>query len=462
MEKIVGLCKRRGFVFPSSEIYGGQGGVWDYGPMGIALKNNIAHAWWQDMTRLHDHIVGLDAAILMHPDVWRTSGHVDHFSDPLVDCTVCKSRFRADQVAVPSAGGPCPQCGGALTGVRNFNLMFSTHMGPTDERASLLYLRPETAQGIYVNYKNVLQTTRLKVPFGIAQIGKAFRNEIVTKNFIFRTCEFEQMEMQFFVRPAEDTHWFEYWCAQRWAFYQKYGVRMNHMRWRTHAAHELAHYARAACDIEYAFPMGFRELEGVHNRGDFDLTRHAQHSGKDLCYVDPDPNLDAAARRYVPCVVETSAGLTRCVLMFLCDAYTEEYVQAPNVAFSETTQTADQEGAARTGEMRIVLRLHPALSPTTVAFLPLVKKDGLVDLARAVRDELREDFACDFDAAGAIGKRYRRQDEVGTPFCVTVDYQSKEDDTVTVRLRDSMAQRRVSRAFLAEFLRTEIKHYRRP
>jgi len=442
MEKITSLAKRRGFVFQSSEIYGGQSGAWDYGPLGIELKNRIAGTWWKEMTQLHDDIVGLDAAILMHPRTWEASGHVENFTDPLVDCKKCKSRFRADMIPEENlAAKKCPDCGGELTDTRKFNLMFKSNIGPAEDTASIIYLRPETAQGIYVNYKNIIQSNRMKIPFGIAQIGKAFRNEIVTKNFIFRTCEFEQMEMQYFVKPGTDEEWFNEWKKQRWAYYKKLGVKMDHLRWHQHGPDELAHYAKDAYDIQYLFPMGWRELEGVHNRADYDLGRHSQFSGKDMQYIDQDNNNE----KYIPYIIETSAGLTRNVLMILCDAYDEEKV-------------ADKGDA---DDWRTVLRFHPSLAPVTVAVLPLMKKDGLAELAQNIRTELREDYATDYDQAGAIGRRYRRQDEAGTPFCVTVDYQSKEDNTVTLRFRDSMEQVRVPRAELAVRLQQEIKGYKR-
>ena len=442
MEKITSLAKRLGFVFQSSEIYGGQSGAWDYGPLGIELKNRIAGMWWKEMTQLQDDIVGLDAAILMHPRTWEASGHVENFTDPLVDCKKCKSRFREDQIPEDKlAARKCPDCGGDLTDTRKFNLMFKSHIGAAEDSANVIYLRPETAQGIYVNYKNVIQSNQMKLPFGIAQIGKAFRNEIVTKNFIFRTCEFEQMEMQFFVKPGTDEEWFDEWRKRRWAYYEKMGVRMDSLRWHQHGPDELAHYAKDAYDIQYLFPMGWRELEGVHNRTDFDLNRHMQYSKKNMQYIDQD----AGSERYIPYIIETSAGLTRNLLMVLCDAYDEEKV-------------ADK---GNDDDWRTVLRFHPSLAPITVAVLPLQKKDGLADIARDLRAELREDFATDYDQGGAIGRRYRRQDEAGTPFCVTVDYQTKEDGTVTVRFRDSMEQVRVPKAELAARLRQEIKSYKR-
>ncbi|MCL2211879.1 MAG: glycine--tRNA ligase [Treponema sp.] len=440
MEKITSLAKRRGFVFQSSEIYGGQSGAWDYGPLGIELKNRIQAMWWKEMTRLHDNIVGLDAAIFMHPRTWEASGHVENFTDPLVDCKKCKARFRTDMISEENlAAKKCPDCGGELTDARNFNLMFKSHIGPAEDTASIIYLRPETAQGIYVNYKNIIQSNRMKIPFGIAQVGKAFRNEIVTKNFIFRTCEFEQMEMQYFVKPGTDEECFNDWRNQRWAYYEKLGVKMDHLRWYKHE--KLAHYAKDAYDIEYLFPMGWRELEGIHNRTNYDLGRHAEFSGKDMQYIDQDNNNE----RYIPFIIETSAGLTRNVLMILCDAYDEE-------------QVAEK---GNDDDWRTVLRFHPDLAPVTVAILPLMKKDGLAEMAQDIRKNLQDDYATDYDQSGAIGRRYRRQDEAGTPFCVTVDYESKEDKTVTLRFRDSMEQVRVPIEELSTRLRQEIKSYKR-
>ncbi len=442
MEKIVSLAKRRGFVFQSSEIYGGQAGAWDYGPMGVELKNRIARFWWKEMTQLHDDIVGLDAAILMHPRTWEASGHVENFTDPLVDCKKCKQRFRADMIPEDKlAKKECPECGGELTDTRKFNLMFKTNIGPVDDGTGLIYLRPETAQGIYVNYKNIVQSNRMKIPFGIAQIGKAFRNEIVTKNFIFRTCEFEQMEMQYFVKPGEDEKFFNYWRDQRWKYFEKLGVRMDKLRWHQHGPGELAHYAKDAYDIEYEFPMGWKELEGVHNRSDYDLKRHQEYSGKDLQYIDQDNGNE----RFIPYIIETSAGLTRQLLMILCDAYEEQKV-------------ADK---GNEDDWRTVMHFHPNLAPITVAVLPLMKKDGLAELAQDIRAGLKEEFSTDYDQSGAIGRRYRRQDEVGTPFCVTVDYETKENGTVTVRFRDSMEQVRVHRSELEATLKQAIRAYKR-
>lgn len=443
MEKIVSLCKRRGFVYPSSEIYGGLSATWDYGPLGSELKNNIQKLWWNEMTRKHDNIVGLDAAIMMHPRTWEASGHVENFSDPLVDCKQCKTRFREDKLEPEVLKSRiCPECGGELTEARQFNLMFSTQMGPVADSGSIIYLRPETAQGIFVNFKNVVDTSRVTIPFGIAQVGKAFRNEITTKNFIFRTCEFEQMEMQFFVKPGNEDEWFEYWKKTRMAYYDKMGINSAKLRFHQHGEGELAHYAKDAYDIEYEYPFGWEELEGIHSRTDFDLGRHSEYCGKEINYLDPQTN-----ERYIPYVIETSAGLTRSVLIALMDAYHEENLGT------------DSKGNE---DVRTVLHFHPNVAPVTVAVLPLVKKDGLAELAKDIQDELRDDFTTFYDKSGAIGRRYRRQDEIGTPFCITVDYESKDNNDVTLRFRDSMEQIRVPRAELSERIRKEIKNYRRP
>lgn len=435
MDKLVSLCKRRGFIFQSSEIYGGLNGAYDYGPLGVELKNNIRDFWWKEMTQLHDDIVGLDASILMHSRVWEASGHVSNFTDPMVDCKVCKARFRADQIDL---NAPCPNCGnkGTFTEPRNFNLMFATHIGPDADSASTIYLRPETAQGIYVNFKNVVQSSRVKVPFGIAQVGKSFRNEITTKNFIFRSCEFEQMEMQFFCKPGTDEQWFPYWREQRMAFYGKMGIRLDCLRWHQHGPDELAFYAKDAYDIQYLFPMGWQELEGVHSRTDYDLTQHQKFSGKDMTYLDPETN-----ERYIPYVVETSAGLTRNVLMALSDAYDEE--PTPE------------------GDTRTVLHFHPLIAPIMVAVLPLVKKDGIGEYAEKLEHELREDFTTFFDQSGAIGRRYRRMDEIGTPYCVTVDYDTLKDNTVTLRMRDSMQQIRIPVDQIVSEIHKANKTYKR-
>ena len=413
MEKIVSLSRRRGFVFPSSEIYGGLSSCWDYGPLGVELKRNVKQAWWQSVVQWRDDVVGLDTSILMHPQVWAASGHLAGFSDPLVECKGCHLRWRADEIKETV----CPDCGGELTEPRQFNLMFKTFMGPVEDNAGVVYLRPETAQGIFVNFQNVLNTTRKKLPFGIAQIGKSFRNEITTGNFIFRSREFEQMEMEFFVKPGTDEKWLDYWLSERRNWYLGLGIKEDNLRLREHGKNELAHYARCCYDIEYQFPMGWAELEGVANRGDFDLVKHAEASGKSLTYLDEDTN-----KHIVPYIIEPSAGVDRSILAFLCDAYDEEMTK---------------------GELRVVLRLHPALAPFKAAVLPLSRKEPLVKMAKEVHAGLRQHWMVSYDDAQSIGRRYRRQDEVGTPFCITVDFKSLEDGQVTIRERDSMAQIRI-------------------
>jgi glycyl-tRNA synthetase len=417
MDRIVNLAKRRGFVFPSSEIYGGFRSTWDYGPLGVLLKRNVKEAWWRAMVQYRDDIVGLDAAILMAPKVWEASGHVATFSDPLVDCRNCKERFRADQL--PDSGA-CPNCGAkdSFTEARQFNLMLKTYVGPVEDDASIAWLRPETAQGIFVNFPQVQTTSRKKPPFGIAQVGKAFRNEITPGNFTFRTREFEQMELEFFVPPEEGDKWFGYWCAERLRWYRDLGVAEDKLRLRQHETDELSHYSAGTADVEFLYPWGWGELEGIANRTDFDLSQHAQFSGKDLTYFDQEGD-----RRYVPHVIEPSAGADRATLAFLLAAYDEEEVR---------------------GETRTVLRLDPRLAPIKVAVLPLSKNERLSPTAKDVAGMLRTAFQIDYDEAGAIGRRYRRHDEIGTPFCVTVDFDSLDDKAVTVRERDSMAQERVA------------------
>ena len=437
MDKLVSLAKRRGFVFQSSEIYGGLGSVWDYGPLGVELKKNLRERWWRSMVHEREDIEGLDAAILMHPRVWEASGHVAGFTDPLTDCRQCKNRFRADDPRLKGTPGEpdaqCPVCGnrGTLTAPRQFNLMFRTFMGPVEEVAAVVYLRPETAQGIYVNYLNVLQSSRQKVPFGIAQVGKAFRNEITPGNFIFRTREFEQMEMQYFVRPGEDERWFEYWQEQRMAWHRALGLTESRLRFHQHTAAELAHYAKRAFDIQYEFPFGWQEFEGIHNRTDFDLARHQEYSGKKLEYVDTGSN-----ERFLPFIIETSLGLDRLLLVVLVDAYREEMVGE---------------------EQRVVLRLHPAVAPIKAGVFPLVKKDGLPEVARALFNDLSGRFPVFYDDGGSIGRRYRRQDEAGTPFGITVDGQTLEDRTVTIRDRDTLAQERASLDQVASYLRDRLE-----
>ncbi|RMG63637.1 MAG: glycine--tRNA ligase [Calditrichaeota bacterium] len=424
MDKLVSLSKRRGFVFQSSEIYGGLNSCYDYGPLGVELKKNIKELWWTAMVYERDDIEGLDASILMHPRVWEASGHVEGFTDPLVDCKSCKQRFRADQV---DTEGVCPNCGGELTEPRMFNLMFKTFMGPVEDEAHVVYLRPETAQGIYVNFHNVREAARQKIPFGIAQIGKAFRNEITPGNFIFRTREFEQMEMQFFVKPGTDEEWFEYWKARRFDWYQRLGVRKENLRFHEHAPDELAHYAKRAFDIQYKFPFGWQEIEGIHNRTDFDLKRHQEYSGKDLRYFDQE-----SGEKYIPYVVETSTGVERLLLTTMVDAYSEE-------------------------EQRVVLRFKPQVAPIKAAVFPLVKRDGMPEIARNIVNGLRKRFRVFYDESGSVGRRYRRQDEIGTPFCFTVDSQTLEDGTVTVRDRDTMAQQRIASDQVLPFLLDKLQ-----
>jgi glycyl-tRNA synthetase len=439
MEKIVALSKRRGFVFPASEIYGGLGSTYDFGHYGVLLKNNVKARWWHSMLSERDDIVALDSAIIQHPRVWKASGHLEGFTDPLVDCRTCKQRFRADQLdQVPCPRKPSVHPGEFadcdLTPAREFNLMFETHMGPVRDSASTVYLRPETAQGIFINFKNVLQFSRKRPPFGIAQVGKSFRNEITPGNFIFRTREFEQMEMEYFVPPPEAEKWFEFWVKERERWYIDLGIRPDHLRVRVHDEDELSHYSSATSDIEYLFPIGWSELEGIANRGDFDLTQHSKFSGEQLEYFD-----QVTGERYVPHVIEPAAGADRAALAFLVDAYDEERV-------------APEKG----GEERTVLRLHPQLAPIKVAVLPLLRKDGHPELAREVYLGLRGRVQAEYDEGGSIGRRYRRQDEIGTPYCVTIDHQSLEDGTVTVRHRDSLAQDRVPITELAADLERRL------
>jgi len=442
MEKIVSLCKRRGFVFQSSEIYGGINSIYDYGPLGVLLKNNVKKAWLKEMVQIKENIVGLDSGILMHPKIWAASGHLAGFTDPLVDCKKCKKRFRADHLLEAKGIKPdfrqvdfskhkikCPECNGELTDIRDFNLMFKTFMGALEDSASEIYLRPETAQGIYVNFQNVLNSSRQKIPFGIAQIGKAFRNEITPGNFIFRTREFEQMEMQFFVQPQEADKWFKFWQAERLKWYLSLGVNKSKLKLRDHQKNELAHYARSAADIEYDFPFADKELEGIHNRGDFDLSKHQEYSGQNLEVADE------TGKKFLPYIIETSGGIDRATLMFLVDAYAEV-----------ETRSGDKDAKHET---EVILKLDKNLAPIKIAVLPLSKK--LETEARQVFENLKTNHQCQFDVAGAIGRRYRRQDEIGTPYCVTYDFDSAEDKKVTVRDRDTMAQERVAI--------TEIKDY---
>ena len=428
MENIVNLCKRRGFVFPSSEIYGGFASTWDYGPLGIELKRNIKEAWWRDMVTSRENIVGIETAALMHPKVWQASGHVEGFSDPLVDCRVCKQRFRTDHIL----DGLCPSCGSKdLTESRQFNLMFKTFVGPVEEEAATAYLRPETAQGMFVNFQSVLQTARMRLPFGIAQMGKSFRNEITPGNFIFRTREFEQMEMEFFVKPGTDEHWFEYWREERLSWHIKQGLKKENLRLRDYPKEELAHYAKACSDIEYNFPFGWGELEGIANRTDFDLKQHMTASGKDLTYFD-----DETRDHYLPYVIEPAVGVDRIFLILLIDAYDEEEAE---------------------GEKRVVLRFHPKMAPIKAGVFPLLRKDGQPEKALEIRDILKRQFPVLYDQAGSIGRRYRRQDEIGTPYGITVDHQTMKDQTVTLRDRDLMTQVRIPIARIEEEIRGRIE-----
>jgi glycyl-tRNA synthetase len=434
MDDIVNLCKRRGFVYPSAEIYGGFRSTYDYGPLGVLMLRNVKDAWWRDMVQLRDDIVGLDAAILSSPKIWEASGHLTNFTDPLVDCRNCKERWRADHLVPDPADGivRCPNCGSTdLTEARSFNLMFKTYVGPVEDASNVAYLRPETAQGHFVNFANVLQTSRKRPPFGVAQIGKSFRNEITPGNFVFRTREFEQMELEFFVPPADADEWFDYWCQQRLDWYVKLGIPREMLRLRPHDADELSHYSVATSDVEFAFPWGWGELEGIANRTDFDLKAHSAASGEKLEYFD-----QASGERYVPFVIEPAAGATRTMMAFLIGAY-------------ET----DELG----GESRNLLRLHPRLAPYQIAVLPLSKKDTLTPTAREVLGLLQPIAMCDYDETQSIGRRYRRQDEVGTPLCVTVDFDSLEDRAVTIRDRDTADQVRVPIDKLLEAIKGRLE-----
>jgi len=426
MEKIVSLCRRRGFIFPSSEIYGGLSSCWDYGPLGVELKRNIKQAWWRAVVQERDDMVGLDTSILMHPQTWEASGHLKGFADPLVECKSCHLRWRSDDLQ----GDNCPSCGGELTEPHLFNLMFKTFIGPIEEQASVVYLRPETAQGMFVNFENVVNTTRRRLPFGIAQIGKAFRNEITTGNFIFRCREFEQMEIEFFVKPETDKEWFDYWIEERLNWYVKLGIKRENLRLRQHTKEELAHYARECYDIDYLFPMDWAELEGVANRGDFDLVQHATFSGKSLDYFDEETK-----QHITPHIIEPSAGVDRTALALLCDAYDEEL---------------DED------EIRVLLHFHSDLAPIKVAVLPLSRREKLVTVAKQIYADLRQQWMVQYDDAQSIGRRYRRQDEIGTPFCVTVDFQSLEDEQATIRDRDTMNQIRLPIAELKKTLEAKL------
>ena len=450
MNKIVSLCKRRGFIFQGSEIYGGLANTWDYGPLGAELKRNVKDYWWKKVVHERDDVVGLDSAILMHPRTWQASGHLEGFNDALIDCKQCKSRFRADHLIEDSLNMKvegksvqelteiihgneikCPTCGMvAWTEARVFNLMFKTFQGVTEDSSSIVYLRPETAQGIFVNFKNVLDSSRMKLPFGIAQIGKSFRNEITPGNFIFRTREFEQMELEFFVKPGEDEKWFEYWRQFMMDFFVSLGVKKENLRFRDHSPEELSHYSKATTDLEYKFPFGWGELWGTANRTDYDLSRHIEYSGKTLTYFDPEEN-----KHIVPYVVEPSLGADRAILVLLCDAYDEEEVQ---------------------GETRVVLRLSPVIAPIKCAILPLSRKEPLEELARKIYGDLRKHYHAEYDNTGSIGKRYRRQDEIGTPFAITVDFESLEDNKVSYRDRDTMKQDIVEIDKIKDYLKDKL------
>jgi len=456
MDKIVALCKGRGFIYPGSEIYGGLANTWDYGPLGVEFKNNVKRAWWRKFVQESPYNVGMDAAILMNPQTWVASGHVGGFSDPLMDCKECKARFRADKIIedfakehsldirpdgmsnaameqlIAEHNIPCPECGAHnFTPIRKFNLMFKTFQGVTEDSSAEIFLRPETAQGIFVNFKNVLRTTRKKIPFGIAQIGKSFRNEITPGNFTFRTREFEQMELEFFCAPGTDLEWYAYWKDYCHKFLLNLGMNPEHLRLREHSKEELSHYSRGTTDIEFLFPFGWGELWGIADRTDFDLSQHAKHSGESFEYTDPVTN-----EKYIPYCVEPSLGADRVALAFLCDAYDEETLEG--------------------GDVRVVLRLHPALAPFKAAVLPL-QKNKLGDKAREVHAKLSKHFMVDYDETQSIGKRYRRQDEIGTPFCITVDFDTLEDNTVTVRDRDTMDQVRMSIDELAAYIQSRCE-----
>ncbi len=454
MDKIVALCKNRGLIFPGSEIYGGSANSWDYGPLGIELKNNISKAWWQKFVQENIYNVGIDSSIIMNSEIWKASGHVGGFSDPLMDCKSCKERWRADKLIeekmaekgedgvvdgwsnekmlqyIADNNVVCPSCGAKdFTDIRQFNLMFKTHAGVTEDSKNAVYMRPETAQGIFVNFKSIQRSSRKKVPFGIGQVGKSFRNEITPGNFIFRTREFEQMELEFFCKPGTDDEWFDYWKDFCYNFLLRLDMKEENLRRRDHSKEELSHYSKGTTDIEFKFPFGFGELWGIANRTDFDLTQHQTHSGKDMQYQDPETN-----EKYLPYVIEPSVGLGRLLLAFLCNAYDEEVIDDKDT--------------------RVVLRLHPAIAPVKVAILPLSKK--LSDNAMEMFGDLSKEFTCDFDETGSIGKRYRRQDEIGTPFCVTYDFESEEDGCVTVRFRDTMEQERIKISEVKEFVKKHL------
>ncbi len=430
MEKITSLCKRKGFIFQSSGIYGGINGCWDFGPLGVELKRNLKNDWWYVFVQQRDNILGLDASIIMHPRVWEASGHVEQFHDMLVDCKECKHRFRADHLE----GERCPDCGGELTEPRAFNSMLRTRLGVSDDTAVETYLRPETCQSIFVDFKEIYSSSRVKIPFGIAQVGKSFRNEVNPRNFIFRSREFEQMEIEFFCRQEEEEKWFEQWQQDIWQWYLDIGLTESRLRWYEHPKESLAHYSKRTVDVEYEFPFGWGELQGLANRGTYDLEQHSKFSGKDLSFFDPQ-----AKERYIPTVIEPSAGADRTTLAVLCDAYCEEEVD---------------------GETRIVMKFHPRLAPVKAAVFPLVKKEGLAEIAMDLEKKLRKKFNTVYDQAGAIGRRYRRMDEIGTPFCICVDFDTKENGTVTIRDRDTMEQVRVPMEEVAGYVEKRCTHER--
>jgi len=434
MEKIVSLAKRRGFIFPSSEIYGGLASCYDYGPLGVELKNNIKKAWWKKVVQEREDVVGLDSSILMNPTVWEASGHLKGFVDPLAECKSCHKRFKLDDLKDKTK---CSVCGGALTEAKNFNLLFKTFMGPVEDDSNIIYLRPETAQGIFVNFNNILQSSRMKIPFGIAQIGKSFRNEITPGNFIFRTREFEQMELEFFVKPSEAKKWHKDWLKQRRDWYLDLGIKKKNLRLREHGKDELAHYAQSCSDIEYKFPFGWSELEGVANRGDFDLKQHQKFSNQDMSYQNQE------GEKYIPYVIEPSAGVDRPLLAFLVDAYEE-------IKGGRTTTTKSNK------EQEVVLRLHKDLAPIKAAILPLSKKEPLKKVAQDIYQNLKKYWMVQYDEVGSIGRRYRRQDEIGTLYCITVDFDSLDDKKVTIRDRDTMKQKRISIEELTDYLKDKL------
>jgi len=438
MEKIVSLCKRRGFIFPSSEIYGGFSSCYDYGPLGVEMKNNIKKLWWDEMTKKHENIVGLDSAILMSPKVWEASGHLTAgFADVLVECKKCHKRFKADELK----GKKCPECGGNLTEPRRFNLMMRTFVGPVEDEASITYLRAETCQGIYMNFENVLNSMRMKIPFGICQIGKAFRNEITPRDFLYRMREFEQMEMQWFCHPKDADRFFDFWLKERLKWLESIGLKKENLKYVEVPEKERAHYARRQVDIEYKFPFGWKEIEGVHNRGDWDLSNHSKHSKKDLRYFD-----DQTKEKYFPFIIETSIGVDRLFFALLCDAYQE-------IKGGRTKTTKP------TKEFEVLLKLDKRIAPVKVAILPLVKnKKELVEKAKEVYQILKSNFFCQYDEVGSIGRRYRRQDEIGTPYCVTIDFDTLKDNTVTIRDRDTMEQERVKIEELLKILKEKLEY----